>query len=61
MIRDRIKTMFVFCNKSPFFFANNHVKMNKYPLGTTMRPHLAVKLTDGHIFWAGLKHFYSHF
>jgi len=35
--------------------------INKYPLSTTMRPHLAVKLTDGHIFWAGLKHFYSQF
>ena len=26
------------------------------PLGTTMHPHLAVKLTDELIFWAGLKH-----
>ena len=34
---------------------------NKYPVGTTMRPRLAVELTDEQIFWAGLKHFYSHF
>ena len=30
---------------------------NKYPVGTTMRPRLAVELTDEQIFWAGLKHF----
>ena len=34
---------------------------NKYPLGTTMRPRLAVKLTDEHIFWAGLNHFRCDF
>ena len=30
---------------------------NKYPLGTTMRPRLAVVLTDKQILWAFLKHF----
>ena len=29
-----------------------------YPIGTTMRPCLAVELTDEQIFWAGLKHFH---
>ena len=30
---------------------------NKYRLGTTMRPRLAIELTDKQVFWAGLKHF----
>ena len=34
---------------------------NKYPLGTMMRPHLAVELTNERIIWAGLKHFYRDF
>ena len=32
-----------------------------YPIGTTMRPCLAVELTDEQIFWAGLKHFHCDF
>ena len=35
--------------------------LNKYPLGTTMRPRLAIELTDEQIFWAGLKNFHSDF
>ena len=35
--------------------------LNKYPVGTTMRPRLAVELTDEYIFWGGLKHFHCDF
>ena len=37
------------------------VHRKQVPLGTMMRPRLAIELTDEQIFWAGLKHFYCDF
>ena len=39
----------------------NDLNKDKYPVGTTMRPRLAVELTAEQIFWAGLKHLHSDF
>ena len=40
---------------------NKYPWVQQYPLGTTMRPHLAVELTNEQIFWVRLKHFYLSF
>ena len=48
----------IYCSLSKLL---HKIQKNKYPLGTTMRPHLELKLTDKQIFWAGLNHFYFHF
>ena len=44
-----------------YIFYQNYYPYNTYPLGTTMRPHLAVELTYEQIIWEGLKHFYCGF
>ena len=41
-----------------FYRSGGELERNKYPLGKTMRPCLAVELMDEQIFWAGLERFH---